>query len=107
MKSARNKFAILFFLYSIAGMAQVGIGTAIPAATLDITAANLTGSSVDGLLVPRLTRLRAQNMIGTPISTVIYVNDVSVGTTTGTTTNVTAVGFYFFDGAYWQRLGSG
>lgn len=107
MKNSKNKLAILFFLYSIVSMAQVGIGTAIPEATLDITAANLTGTTVDGLLIPRVSRLRAQTMAGTPTSTVLYVNDISNGTATGTTVNVTATGFYFFNGTVWERLGSG
>lgn len=107
MKNARNKLALLFFLYSVAGLAQVGVGTITPAATLDVTAANLTGTTVDGLLIPRVSRLRAQTMAGTPTSTIIYVNDVSNGTATGTTVNVTAAGFYFFNGTVWERLGSG
>lgn len=107
MKSTRNKIATLFFLFSVAGMAQVGVGTSAPAATLDVTAANLTGTTVDGLLVPRVSRLRAQTMTGTPTSTLIFVNDVSNGTATGTTVNVTAAGFYFFNGTVWERLASG
>jgi hypothetical protein len=107
MKNSRNTLAILFFLYSIVSVAQVGIGTTIPAATLDITATNLSGTTVDGLLIPRVSRLRAQTMTGTPTSTVLYVNDISNGTPTGTTVNVTAVGFYYFDGSFWQKLGSG
>ncbi|HLA54643.1 MAG TPA: hypothetical protein VK623_00960 [Flavobacterium sp.] len=107
MKNSKNTLAILFFLYSMVSMAQVGIGTTTPAATLDITAANLSGNTVDGLLVPRVSRLRAQTMIGTPTSTVLYVNDVSNGTATGTTVNVTSVGFYFFNGTVWEKLGSG
>jgi hypothetical protein len=107
MKNSRNTLAILFFLFSMASVAQVGVGTTTPAATLDITAANLSGTTVDGLLVPRVSRLRAQTMTGTPTSTLLYVNDISNGTATGTTVNVTAVGFYYFDGAFWQKLGLG
>lgn len=107
MKNSRNTLTILFFLFSLASMAQVGIGTTTPAATLDIPAANLSGTTVDGLLIPRVSRLRAQTMAGQPTSTVLYVNDIASGTATGTTVNVNAVGFYFFDGAVWQKLGSG
>jgi hypothetical protein len=107
MKNSRNTLAILFFLYSVVSLAQVGIGTTVPAATLDITATNLSGATVDGLLIPRVSRLRAQTMAGTPTSTVLYVNDVVSGSATGTTVNVTAVGFYYFDGTVWVKLGSG
>src|SRR6476619_6479850 len=98
MRSARNKLALLFFLYSMVSLAQVGIGTITPQATLDVTATNLTGTTIDGLLIPRISRLRAQTMSGTPTSTLVFVNDVSTGTATGTTINVTATGFYFFNG---------
>ena len=107
MKNLRNKAATLFFLTSMAGFAQVGIGTTTPGATLDVTATNLTGTTVDGLLIPRISRQRAQTMAGTPASTLIYVNDISNGSATGTTVNVTAAGFYFFNGTVWERLGSG
>ncbi|NMH28643.1 beta strand repeat-containing protein [Flavobacterium silvaticum] len=107
MKNARNKLAILLFLFSIAGIAQVGIGTTTPSATLDVTAANLTGTTVDGVLIPRVSRLRAQTMTGTPTSTMLYVNDITNGTATGTTINVTSVGFYFFNGTVWEKLASG
>jgi trimeric autotransporter adhesin len=107
MKNSRNKLAILFFLFSAAALAQVGVGTTTPEATLDVTATSLSGTTVDGLLVPRVSRLRAQTMTGTPTSTLIYVNDISTGTALGTTVNVTAVGFYFFNGSVWEKLGSG
>ncbi|MBD3581887.1 beta strand repeat-containing protein [Flavobacterium selenitireducens] len=107
MKNSRIKLTLLFFIFSTAGMAQVGVGTTAPAATLDVTATNLTGTTVDGLLIPRVSRLRAQTMAATPTSTMIYVNDISNGTATGTTINVTAAGFYFFNGTVWERLGSG
>ena len=107
MKNYKNTLAILFFLYSAVNLAQVGVGTPTPAATLDITAANLTGSTVDGLLIPRVSRLRAQSMTGTPTSTILYIDNISNGTATLTTINVTTVGFYYFNGSVWERLGTG
>ena len=107
MKNSRNNLAILFCLLSAAAVAQVGVGTTTPGATLDVTATSLSGTTVDGMLIPRVSRLRAQSMIGTPTSTLIYVDDVSNGTASGTTVNVTAVGFYFFNGTVWERLASG
>lgn len=106
MKNSKNTLAILFLLFSMVTVAQVGVGTPTPAATLDITAANLTGTTVDGLLIPRVSRLRAQTMTGMPTSTIIYVDNIATGGT-GTTVNVTSVGFYFFNGTIWEKLGSG
>lgn len=98
----------LLIFCSFGVKAQVGVGTTTPSATLDVTAANPTGTAttVDGILIPRVTRQRAQSMTATPTSTIIYVNDVVTGTASGTTVNVTSVGFYFFNGSVWERLGS-
>ena len=97
----------MLFSFHFVG-AQVGIGTATPAATLDVTALNPTGTAtdVDGIIIPRVTRERAQSMAGTPTSTMIYVSEVVTGTAAGTTINVTTTGFYFFNGATWEKLGS-
>lgn len=88
---------------------QVGINTTTPAATLDIIAKTPTGTSttVDGLIVPRVDRQRAQSMTSAPTSTIIYVNDISTGTQTGTAVNIDAVGLYTYNGAAWNKLGSG
>lgn len=99
----------LFFAINVA-FSQVGIGNSDPKSTLDITAINATGTStsVDGLNVPRVDRQRAQSMTlaNIPVSTIIYVNSVSTGSSAvGTTTvNVTATGFYYFNGSVWVRL---
>ncbi|WP_336703297.1 hypothetical protein [Chryseobacterium indologenes] len=85
---------------------QVGINTTSPAATLDIVAKNTTGTStsVDGVLISRLDRQRAQSMTGVPTSTLIYVNSVATGSQTGTAVNINAVGYYYYDGTEWVKL---
>lgn len=100
-------FSSILFFFSFLINAQVGVGTINPATTLDVTALNPTGTgtSVDGILIPRVTRQRAQSMTATPTSTLIYINEVATGTATGTTVNVTSVGFYFFNGTAWERIG--
>lgn len=79
--------------------AQVGIGTTTPASSVEIVATNPTGAStnVDGLLVPRVDRQRAQSMTAIPMSTLIYVNSIATGTATGIASNINNVGFYYFD----------
>ena len=89
--------------------AQVGIGTTSPDATLDIEAANPTGTTtnVDGILIPRITRERAMSMTTVPVSTLIYVTETTTGSATSTAINITTVGFYYYDGAVWQKINTG
>ncbi|MBL1219953.1 hypothetical protein JET18_03835 [Chryseobacterium sp. L7] len=86
--------------------AQVGINNNAPLSTLDITAKNPTGTTtnVDGILVPRVDRQRAQSMSSVPVSTMIYVNSISTGTQAGTAANIEAPGYYYYDGASWIKL---
>ena len=102
-----NKIILTLIIGLLTSMisAQVGIGTTTPAATADITALNPTGGStnVDGLLIPRVNRQRARTMTGIPTSTLIYVNSIN-STQTLQAINIDTVGFYYFDGAVWQKL---
>lgn len=55
---------------------KVGINTPNPAATLEVIAKNPTGVStgVNGILIPRVDRARAQNMAAIPTSTMILLS---------------------------------
>jgi len=104
----RFQLSVLFLFTGIVlVIAQAGINTSLPASTLDITAKNAAGLStgVDGLLVPRVDRQRAQSMTGIPNSTLIYVNSIATGTLAGTGSNIDAVGYYYFNGTVWAKLG--
>ncbi|MCT2406776.1 hypothetical protein NZD88_04295 [Chryseobacterium antibioticum] len=98
--------AVLFCSTIIYG--QVGMNTASPKSTLDINAKNATGTSTnaDGILIPRVDRQRALIMSSVEPSTLIYINDISTGTTTGQASNIDAIGFYYFEGslAKWVKL---
>lgn len=85
---------------------QVGIGTNSPKATLDITAANSSGTSAtaEGIIIPRVDRQRAQSMQNVEKSTIIYVNNITTGTQTGTAINIDTEGFYHFSGTAWIKL---
>ena len=103
----KNLFiASCILLFSIQAYSQVGINTTTPQASFDIQAKNATGtsSSIEGLLVPRVDRQRAQSMVGTPVSTLVYVNDISTGSTLGTTVDVITTGYYYFNGTKWVSL---
>ncbi|ANF51884.1 hypothetical protein A0O34_15810 [Chryseobacterium glaciei] len=106
MKRIVLPFIVAFSILSIKSNAQVGVNTSAPASTLDVTAKNATGSTnnVDGLLVPRVDRLRAQSMASVPISTMIYINNAVTGTQLDTTINVDAEGYYYFNGTAWVKL---
>jgi hypothetical protein len=97
---------IMLLPFSSGFYAQVGINTATPASTLEVVAKNSTGTTtnVDGLLVPRVDRQRAQNMTTVPTSTLIYVNSVATGTQLGTAINIDAVGYYFYNGTAWVKM---
>lgn len=84
---------------------QVGIHTPTPNATLDITAKNPKGTSinVDGLLIPRVDRQRAQSMTGVENSTMIYVDNITTGTLAGSAININSVGYYYSDDSVWVK----
>ncbi|HCA05954.1 hypothetical protein [Chryseobacterium sp.] len=99
--------------------AQVGINNSTPKATVDITARTPVGVSnpnlKDGILIPNVDRARAQAMgnnssPAVPESTMIYVNNITTGTATGSAINISAPGYYYFDPAalpspgIWQAL---
>jgi len=103
----KNKLLIgTFTLLSSIIFGQVGINTADPQATLDVVAKVPTGSAanVDGVLVPRIDRQRAQSMASVPVSTLVYVNNITTGTATGTAVNIDKVGFYYFENGIWKKL---
>ncbi|WP_048506717.1 hypothetical protein [Chryseobacterium angstadtii] len=96
---------VLFLIPSV--KAQVGVNTTNPAATLDVVAKNLSATSVDGIIAPRIDRLKAFNMSGVPDGTLIYINNISTGTATGQTVNITSTGYYYFEGTAWRKLDTG
>lgn len=109
MKKITLPLVIALLAFSINTRAQVGINTISPASTLDMVATNPIGTAtnVDGLLLPRVDRQRAQSMTGVPLSTMIYVNSIATGTAAGTAVNINSIGNYYFDGTVWVKLNVG
>jgi len=101
----KNKITLTLALI-VAGItqAQVGFNTSTPSATIDIIAGSTTGTKPEGLLIPRVDRLKAQTMTGVANSTMIYVNSIANGTAAGTAANINAVGYYYFDGTVWIKM---
>lgn len=99
----KNKITLILALL-VAGIAQaqVGFNTTAPKATIDIVAKSTTGATPEGLLVPRVSKQKAQTMNGVETSTLIYVNDIA-GTSAGSGVNINAVGYYYFNGTLWVK----
>lgn len=94
-------------LFSLTILAQVGINNNTPKATLDITAKTTDGSKPEGLIVPRLAGDQikagdAQYTAGQK-GLIIYATSAPVSPS-GKTANMTAEGYYFFDGSVWQKI---
>lgn len=92
-------------------MAQVGINTEEPKATLDVVASPGDLTKTDGFIAPRLTgdELRLKNALyNAPGQTgaVIYATAAD-SAPAGKTANVTEEGYYYFDGEVWVKFGSG
>lgn len=104
--------AVLFL--GIAISAQVGVNTVIPKSTMDVSAKRDTSGAITdnaqliGLQAPRLTR--AELTVNTATygadqkGALIYITDVSGGNTSGQRVNITAIGYYYFDGTEWQKF---
>jgi hypothetical protein len=101
-----NVILLSAILFSGLASAQIGINSKDPQTTLDIHAKSSTGTlnTVEGLLIPRVDRERAQSMTNIPESTLIYVNDITTGTQSGIAALIDYQGYYYYDGRMWTKL---
>lgn len=102
-----NLALVLVVLSMVSAFGQIGINTENPQSTLDISAASSNVAA--GLITPRQTR---QQLIDKAIlysinqrGAIVYVTDVSGGTSTATA-NIRRVGYYYYDGILWRPFGS-
>jgi hypothetical protein len=94
-------------LFSLTVFAQVGINNNSPKATLDINAKTTDGSKPEGLLAPRLTgdQIQAGDAMYTAAQKGLIIYATSApASPAGKTANMTAEGYYFFDGSIWQKI---
>lgn len=97
---------------------RVGINTVVPKTTLDVNgktdnSGNLLTSDITGLQAPRLTRaeltVKGDALYGIDQrGALIYITDI-VGGNANTTTpreNITSIGYYYFDGGKWMKIGN-
>lgn len=103
----KNIITLAVSLFSLTIFAQVGINNNTPKATLDITAQTTNGSKPEGLLPPRLTgdQIQAGDAQYTAAQAGIIIYATAAATAPSTkTANITAAGYYFYDGSAWQKL---
>lgn len=93
--------------------AQVGINTPNPQTTLDVVGNGASTSFKDGMRAPRITKQQlAAKLSGTfsatEIGAMVYVTDITAPTGTipslAQVAEITAVGYYYFDGALWKQI---
>jgi len=101
----KNIITLAALFISLTIFAQVGINNISPKATLDITAKTSDGSKPEGLIAPRLTGNQIQSGTYGPdqVGAIIYATTAATSPN-GVTVNITASGYYYFDGSIWQKL---
>lgn len=101
-----------FILCSSFIFSQVGINTETPQATLEVVASPTDLTKVDGVIAPRLSgdQLKSKDALYGTAQTgaIIYATSASpdAGVSGAKTIHVNNVGYYYFDGMIWQKIGN-
>ena len=111
--------AALFLMLTGTAFAQegrVGINTTDPKTTFDVNgkidgSGNLLTTDITGMQAPRLTRaeLTAKGDVlygADQKGALVYITDVTAGDALTQRINITAAGYYYFDGYVWQKMAS-
>ena len=112
--------AALFLMLTGTAFAQegrVGINTTDPKTTFDVNgkiggSGKLLITDITGMQAPRLTReeltAKGNTLYGADQKgALVYITDISGGDATSQRINISAVGYYYFDGGKWQAVASG
>ena len=89
--------------------AKVGINTTTPQATMEVQvgASNLTGTTNEGIIAPRLSKERIANIENPIEGTLLYATDnvyapaVENATISERVADITEKGYYFYNGSKW------
>ena len=89
--------------------AKVGINTTTPQATMEVQvgASNLTGTTNEGIIAPRLSKERIANIENPVEGTLLYATDnvyapaVENATISERVADITEKGYYFYNGSKW------
>lgn len=98
-----------FFDFLFLQLIPCPFGTTSPKATLDVTGTPATATTADGIIAPRLTgdELAAKTAYGADQTAAQVYVTAAATTPAGATVNVTAPGYYYFDGTVWQKVSTG
>ena len=109
--------AVSILLFNGIFYSQVGINTASPKTTMDVSVQRdslgniINNAQLIGLQAPRLTRGELTANTATygveQNGAMIYITDISNGDTAASRANINSVGYYYFDGTLWQKIGGG
>lgn len=109
-----RKAILLALLISGLTTAQVGINIAEPNTTLDVSAKRNSSNVLTdtaqtyGLQAPRLTRAELASLTApygaNQNGALVYITDITGGDALGQRINVSTIGYYYFDGALWQKV---
>ncbi|MCO6175402.1 phage tail protein [Flavobacterium sp. NRK F10] len=91
--------------------AQTGVQTTDPKSTFDVNGKPTDINAIDGIQAPRLTRAeltaKGDALYGADQKGVlIYITDASGGDALGQRVSITTVGYYYFDGTQWVKMGT-
>lgn len=98
---------VIILITGFAKAQNVGVNSTNPLMTFDVNGIPATASTIDGLRAPRITlaQLNLKTGYGTNhIGALLYVTDVTGGSTVTATAQVTTLGYYYFDGTIWQSV---
>ena len=110
----KTKIAVLSLMMVLTGLnstlAQVGIGTTDPKTTLQVAGDPTTTTTADGIKGPSLTLAQLDAKIaayGTDQDgAIVYIDDVTAGSTVAETANITATGYYYYNASndVWKTM---
>jgi len=101
----KNIITLAVLFISLTMFAQVGINNTSPKATLDISPKTTDGSKPEGLIIPQLdgNSLKTASYGTSQKGVIVYAKSAANPTDTKTV-NITAEGYYYFDGSVWQKM---
>jgi hypothetical protein len=96
-------------LYIGTAFGQTGVNTTTPQATLHVKE-TVPIAKPEGIIAPNYSLTELNDApVGTygtnQTGAIVYIKDIT-GSTTAQTVNITAMGYYYFDGSLWQSMGS-